>query len=218
LRATPITVVLTASRARRLYEATLESIENQTLRPLNVVVVKDESAARNAAIARATTPYVFLLNAGDTLLPSCFERLSAALDHSGAAFAYSYLRFGRGSRADLMNLQPWDAQALRARPCIEAMALLRRHVWKQLGGFRPMPRGLEGHDFWLRLAEAGGWGVQVPELLGSCRATQAAPGNERYLRVARALLKQTAANGYDRSGERAPERARTRRARAGPPL
>jgi hypothetical protein len=168
----PVTAVVRAGLGRRSTTASLASLRAQTLPPREVVVVGPRPEARNAAIARAATPRVLLLDAGDRLFPPCLERLEAALAASGADFAYAYWRKGR---SELANLQPWDPDALRSQPFLEGPALLRRSAWAKLGGFRPAPRGRQEHDFWLRLADAGGWGVQVPELLGACRAIPGFP-------------------------------------------
>ena len=53
---------------------------------------------------------------------------------------------------------------------IDAMALIRRSAWRQVGGYDPSMRsGWEDYDFWLRLLEAGFTGIQVPEILGRYR-------------------------------------------------
>ncbi len=153
-----VTAVVAAGGESRLLAATLKSLRAQTSPPRDVVVAP--RSARDAAVARASTPYVFLLNAGDDPFPECLERLSRALDNCDASFAYSYLRSGRGKRMELANLSLREG----------AMVLWRRSAWKKTGG----------------------WGAQVPEILGSCRAGPESSSRirrpARYLRAARALL------------------------------
>jgi len=125
--------------------------------------------ARNSGFEAARTPFVFVLDADNLLYPRCLERLTDALERSGAYFAYSYLnKFGEDD--GLMNAKAWQAAGFRNGNYIDAMSLMRREVWEGLGGYRSHGvQGWEDFDFWLRLARVGGWGLQVPEILASYR-------------------------------------------------
>lgn len=144
---------------------------------------------RNTAFADSRTPYVFVMDADNLLLPRCLERLSSALGGCRADFAFSYFH-AFGEEDYLMNLKPWDPELLRRKPYLDAMALVRRSTWKRLGGYRrQMVQGWEDYDFWLRLARVGGRGVQVPEVLARYRVhmrsmlnTETAPDEHRLRR------------------------------------
>lgn len=127
------------------------------------------SFARNTAFERARTESVFVLDADNAIFPECLDRMLTALAASSASFAYSYLRkFGESD--GLMNTRSWSAEEFKNGNYIDAMALVRRSVWKRLGGYRVThPPGWEDFDFWLKLARSGGWGLLVPEILGSYR-------------------------------------------------
>ncbi|MBI5211578.1 MAG: glycosyltransferase family 2 protein [Elusimicrobia bacterium] len=127
------------------------------------------SAARNAAFSRSRTPFVFVLDADNSILPPCLERLCGALGGCRADFAYSYLsRFGE--EEGLSNVRPWDPSFLKTRAYLDAMALLRLRAWERAGGYDTrLVRGWEDYDFWLRLARVGGRGVLLPEVLGRYR-------------------------------------------------
>jgi GT2 family glycosyltransferase len=127
------------------------------------------AAARNCGFAAARSERVFVLDADNRIYPRCLERLAQALNESSAQFAYSsFHRFGEED--GLMNTRPWDAAAFNQGNYIDAMALIERSVWSQLGGYRAQGvQGWEDFDFWLRLARMGGHGVHVSEILAAYR-------------------------------------------------
>jgi GT2 family glycosyltransferase len=128
------------------------------------------AAARNTAFERSRTPYVFVLDADNLVFPTCMERLAGALDRTYADFAYPLLgRFGE--EYSVANARPWRVADFNAGNYIDAMVMLRKSAWEAMGGYRKSnwTQGWEDYDFWLRLARSGGWGIQVPEVLGAYR-------------------------------------------------
>ena len=124
------------------------------------------SAARNLAFERASGDGVFVLDADNTLLPRAISRLQAALAASGAAVAYSQLvYFGAGEGLGAADV--WDPERFRHDNYVDAMALVRRSAWREVGGYARLEYGWEDYDFWCKFVEAGLEGVYVPELL--CR-------------------------------------------------
>ncbi|HEV3400332.1 MAG TPA: glycosyltransferase family A protein, partial [Acidimicrobiales bacterium] len=126
-------------------------------------------SARNLGFEEARSEKVFLLDADNAVYPRALRKLSDAVDSSGAAFSYSMIEcFGDGRR--LLSVFPWDVERLRRQPYIDAMSMVRKDVWKAVGGFRSDVEtlyGWEDYVFWLSLAEAGHEGRLVPEIL--CR-------------------------------------------------
>jgi len=150
---------------------------------------------RNTGFLRARTSSVFVLDADNLLYPYCLERLAAALEHSSASFAYSYLeKFG--SKIGLQNVKSWNPTKLQYGNTIDAMVLMRRDAWEKAGGYATdMPHlGWEDFDLWFRIAKTSGWGVLVPEILARYRVhsqsmlmTETNPHQEKlweYLRAA----------------------------------
>jgi len=126
--------------------------------------------ARNEAFARAHTDFVFVLDADNLLYPRCLERLLDSLKQCDASFAYCLLeKFGE--EIGIGNTRPWDPIALQHGNSIDAMVLHRKEVWERAGGYATdMPTmGWEDFDLWFRIAEVGGWGVQIPEILARYR-------------------------------------------------
>ena len=63
----------------------------------------------------------------------------------------------------------FDRAALRHGNFIDAMAMVRRSVLLELGGFAHIEHGWEDYDFWLRLCESGQVAIHLPEILSRYR-------------------------------------------------
>jgi glycosyltransferase involved in cell wall biosynthesis len=181
----------------------LESVYDQTLAPLGLVVLDDCSrdaglgrarrwakihakrfasvcvarhrrnqglaAARNAAFDLSPSEFVLTLDADNQLYPRCVERLLDSLRDSRAAFAYSIIE-QFGDRQGLMGCNSWSPELLKSGNYIDAMALIRKSVWRRLNGYRRMKvGGWEDYDFWCKVVEAGFEGQFVPEILARYR-------------------------------------------------
>lgn len=124
------------------------------------------SMARNSGIAWSGEPYLFMLDADNRLRTPALSRLLAALQCSGAAFAYSQLRcFGDEDGIGIADV--WEPARLAINNYIDAMALIRRDALLAAGGYAVLAddHGLEDYDLWCRFAELGLEGVFVPELI-----------------------------------------------------
>lgn len=132
--------------------------------------------SRNDLLRTARGEYAFMLDADNAIYPAAIARLCEALDGDpGAAFAYCILeRHSAGRSCGLLSDGPWEPNRLRHRNYVDAMAMLRRVSVLDLGGYSEDIRlyGWEDYDLWCRIAEGGGHGVFVPEIL--CRYRQSA--------------------------------------------
>lgn len=128
---------------------------------------------RNDLLRMARGRYAFMLDADNEVYPACFERLVAALDDDpDALFAYGMLeRHTAGEPRGLVSTGPWEPERFREGNYIDAMAMLRRSEVLDLGGYSEDIRlfGWEDFDLWCRVAETGGRGVLVPEIVGRYR-------------------------------------------------
>ena len=106
------------------------------------------SAARNVGIAAAKGEYVLLLDADNTIDPDYFLKASEILDREpDVSVVYSdHLRFGDGLDEDRVNVPEFDATRLLAGNYIDACAVVRKSVFKQIGGFDT--EGLTGYEDW----------------------------------------------------------------------
>ncbi len=126
------------------------------------------SAARNTALSLAETPFVFILDADNLLYPRCIAQCLEAIEASDAAFIYPMIeKFGNSP--GIMGSFVWNRERLAQENYIDAMALLRKSVIVEIGGYTPMPLGWEDYDLWCKLSETGHYGVLVPEILARYR-------------------------------------------------
>ena len=131
--------------------------------------------ARNVGLAAAGAPFYLPLDAGQELYPRCLGVLAQALDDDpDAAFAYPILevtgapdRFADAGGDYLLSFLGWDGQRLRRGNYIHTPALIRAEVLRAVSGFAEDDRlrGFEDYDLWCRIADRGGRGRLVPEVL-----------------------------------------------------
>lgn len=134
------------------------------------------AATRNTAFHHCQTEFVLPLDADNQLYPGCVEKLARGLSRSRAAFAYCILeRFGTADEEALapflMHIHPWCPEELAKFNTIDAMVLLRRKIWEEVGGYdqdMPCP-GWEDYDFWFKIARLGAYGLHVPQILARYR-------------------------------------------------
>jgi Glycosyl transferase family 2 len=150
--------------------------------------------ARNTALAEARGERVLVLDADNEVYPAGIERLSRALDEDPeAAFAYGILEtFDERGRRGFRGIRGWDVRRLRAGNYIDALALVRRSVLLELGGFVTDLRlyGWEDYELWCAIAAAGLRGAHVREVVGRYRLGGASMISTTNLseREARAVL------------------------------
>ncbi len=130
------------------------------------------AASRNTAFALATSPWCFVLDADNVLNPEAVERCLAIASSSNAQVAVVHPLVRRltpdGRAAGLVGGgQAWQRDLLMAGNVVDAMALIRRTAWQQVGGYSHIPGGWEDFDFWCSLIDAGFHGVLCPEILAT---------------------------------------------------
>jgi glycosyltransferase involved in cell wall biosynthesis len=126
--------------------------------------------ARNMALDRARSELLFVLDADNTVYPTGIAKLAAALETTkDAVFAYGIVP--RTDGAGLLNQYAWDVPLLCQYNYIDAMAMVRRSILQELGGYDAHfgLRGWEDYELWLRVAAAGGEPVHVREIVASYR-------------------------------------------------
>lgn len=129
--------------------------------------------ARNLGFELARAPYVFVLDADNAIYPQALGRLEAALDgDADAAFAYGIIEaFDEGGPGGLVSWPEWDPRRLRYGNFIDAMAMLRRDLVLDVGGYvrDAALYGWEDFAMWCALASRGMHGVRVPEIVARYR-------------------------------------------------
>jgi hypothetical protein len=131
-------------------------------------------AARNTAIESARGEMVFVLDADNEVYPTAVAKLLAALERDpDAVFSYGMLEmFTVDGPVGLRSYYPWRPERFRETNYIDAMALIRRDWLLANGGYTTDVRlhGWEDYDLWCRIAERGGHGVMVPEIVARYRS------------------------------------------------
>ena len=139
---------------------------------------------RNTAFARASADYVMVLDADNGLFPRAIGRLLESAVDADAALAYSQAAlFGDVQTPGYADV--WTPERFRRANYVDAMALVSKAAWAQVGGYQHLEHGWEDFDFWCCFVEAGLTGVFVPELLcryrvhgGSMLRTRTDPGRD----------------------------------------
>lgn len=181
-----ISVVITAPDASNAADETLRSALAQTLSPIEILVVGDDSAKRwgseklvrfvsepstrpavlrNRGARAAKGDYLVFLDAGDLLEPEYLARCWDALRTAPRHVAYAHTKphvMGEASHKERGTSRMRDSEGQLAT----VAALLRRKAFDEVGGFdESLPTGFEGAELWVRLLDRGYRGVFVPEPL-----------------------------------------------------
>lgn len=128
------------------------------------------AAARNVGIEQARADRLFILDADNLIYPRSLATLSAALTRSPeAGFAFGMI--AKMGKPELVSHLPFNVERLCQSNYIDAMALIRRSIFTEFGGYDPHfgRMGWEDYELWLRLAANGVEGAFVSEFIGQYR-------------------------------------------------
>jgi glycosyltransferase involved in cell wall biosynthesis len=130
------------------------------------------AAARNSGFDHARAPLVMVMDADNTIYPTCLRKLADALnDNPEIDAAYSILE-DFGDQRNIRSALAWDVDRLCRANYIDAQSMIRKSAWERLGGYRAddeLVYGWEDWDLWLRLAAEGGQAMLVAQILGRYR-------------------------------------------------
>jgi hypothetical protein len=130
------------------------------------------AAARNTGFEHARASLVMVIDADNTIYPSCLRKLADALhDNPDVDAAYAILE-DFGDQRNIRSALAWDVDRLCRANYIDAQSMLRKSAWQRLGGYRAdddFVYGWEDWDLWLRLAAGGGRAMLVTQILGRYR-------------------------------------------------
>lgn len=186
-----ISVIIPVFNHAHTIECCLKSLEKQTYRLLEIIIVNDGStddfdlvikkikahttvplkiisqnnagagAARNAGFKEAKGEYVIFWDADTVAKPKMLERLKRQLDVNQNA-SYAYCQFKFGWKT--MHSQNFNVNDLKRYNYIDTTSLIRRSALPEKPFDEPLKR-FQDWDLWLTLAEQNKTGTFVPEVL-----------------------------------------------------
>lgn len=124
------------------------------------------SFSRNIAFNYALGEWVFIMDADNTVYPTALAKHYDALNRGQFPAVYCQLE-EFGDRNGIGQADIWDTARMRKANYIDVMALVRKDVWQQLGGFSHIEDGWEDYDFWMKFIDNGLEPGYLPEIL--CR-------------------------------------------------
>lgn len=180
MSAPKVSIVIPAYNHQKELKRTVDSIENQTFKDYEIIVVDDGShlpivedpryklikksnggapSARNRGLLEARGEYVIFWDADIVAKPEFLEKMVEVLDTKPEiTFVYSAHYFG----AKKMHAKDFDVDALRKLNYIHSTSLLRRSEANQ---WDESLKKFQDWDYWLTLAEQGKKGYKIPGYL-----------------------------------------------------
>jgi len=123
--------------------------------------------SRNTAFENSANEFIFVLDADNEIYPEAIEKLLKACINAKSEAAYSQLEYF-GEQSGIGSADVWDKNAFLRGNYVDAMALIRKSAWSEVGGYSHFEiSGWEDYDLWCKFIEHGFKGTYVPEIL--CR-------------------------------------------------
>ncbi|MBV2352169.1 glycosyltransferase [Synechococcus sp. HK05] len=157
------------------------------------------AAARNTAFSWATTEWCFVLDADNTLYPKAIVQCLSLADSSleKLAVVHPLIEVIRdnscNSEASLLSHHSWQRRLFEKANHVDAMALVRRSAWEDVGGYQHLPHGWEDYDFWCSLISKDYFGVICPQILATYSEhsdSMLRSQTNRFVRETSRMLKQ----------------------------
>lgn len=183
-----VSVIIPCYNAHQYLHEAIASVQNQTYRNIEIVVVDDGStdletitvlqklpeeiivihknngglaSARNAGIARCSGEIIVTLDSDDKFEKTFVEKAVTILKkHSQIGVVSSYVQeFGASSKT--WRAGATDDFSFLTENRIVACCAFRKSCWEQVNGYdEHMRSGMEDWDFWIRVTQCG-WNVHV---------------------------------------------------------
>ena len=141
----------------------LNSLENQTVKPDEIIVVNEKTdlpSARNYGVNKAKYEYCLCLDVDDRLKPNAIERM---IEEGVDITAFS--REDQNGREHELSKDLELSDFLKGNRII-ACSMFKKKVWEDIGGYdEAMVYGYEDWDFWVRALKAGYKVTPINEIL-----------------------------------------------------
>lgn len=222
-RSPSVSVITVVRNGAATIDRTIDSVQRQSLEPVEHVVVdggstdgtRERVAARlrpqdfwisepdrgisdafNKGVALSTGRYLLFLNADDWAAPRQLKIAVACIERTGADFVYGDLVFHEDSGARFLYRGEAEyGRAMKRRmPALNhPTALIRRDAFERIGLFDLRYRCAMDYDWFYRLHRAGGQGTYCPEIVA--HMTLEGVSNRRFRRTALEVRDIAVANG-----------------------
>ena len=185
-----ISVVIPSYNQQDFLSDAIESAINQTVKPLEIIVVDDGStdsslkiarkypvkvisqvnkglsSARNTGIMNATGDYILFLDADDILKENCIERISEViLATQSDIVSLSFKTFGIVNSEVILMPKP-TLEDFKSANRVGYCSAIKRSVLLEIGGYNPkMLWGWEDWDLWIDLLKREKTITTIPEVL-----------------------------------------------------
>ena len=196
-----VSIIIPAYQSANTITCTLNSIQSQTYKNIEVIVVNDGSTdrlkniidgrpekiiyveqknsgapvARNSGVAQSHGDFILFCDADIVLQPHAVNTMVTALQtHSASSFAYSAFYHGWKK----FTLHEYSLSALRNMNYIHTTSLIRR---VDVIPFDPSLKKFQDWDLWLTMAEQGKTGIWIPETLFRLQPRDSAIGISSWL-------------------------------------
>jgi len=180
-----ISVVIPIYNAQKTLKQCLESIFNQTFKPIEIIAVNDGSTdkskkileqykkkitmidqpnggaakARNAGAKIANAPFIIFCDADIIMKPEMLEKMYQVLKkHPEASYTYSAFKFGNKT----FKLWEFNEQKLKQMPYIHTTSLIRK---EHFPWFDEKLKRFQDWDLWLTMLKRGYKGYFINEVL-----------------------------------------------------
>lgn len=187
-----VSVVVPCFNGGRFLDALMASLDCQTLRGFETIIVDDGStdeatlrkfaalegrarivhqdnrglsAARNAGIAAARSEFIAVLDCDDTFEPPFLEEALGLMRSAppDVAMVVSHLRLTGAAHGVVERY--FNAFDLLFTNTMHSGVMLRKACWQAVGGYdETMRQGYEDWEFYLRLSQAGYRGIEIPKV------------------------------------------------------
>ena len=190
-----VSVIVPVFNVEKYIEDCVISIQNQTYRNIEIILVDDGSTdksgqicdllkqkdnrikvyhnlnngvcfARNYAIKRATGKYILPVDGDDIIANTYIEKAVKVLEEDdNIGIVYCKAKFF-GKKNYEWNLPEFSLRRMLLSNIIFVTAIFRKNDWVAVGGFKEkMKYGIEDYDFWLSIIELNRKVYKIPEIL-----------------------------------------------------
>lgn len=186
-----ISVIIPVFNQAEYLATAIDSALNQTLAPIEIIVIDDGSTdksssiadsytgikvihqankglatARNTGIMNAKGDYIFPLDADDIMKEDCLEKVSRVIEITKAdVVAPSFKCFGTQNHEVILD-KDLTVDSFLGSNRIGYFSAIKREVLLEVGGYNPrMTWGWEDYDLWIDLLKRDKIMVTIPDVL-----------------------------------------------------